>query len=261
MLRALWQHRALMASLVLREFRVRSARAVWGNAWLIIQPAALIFIYTVIFGQVMRARLPGVDDTLAYGIFLCSGLITWNYFTDIVTRCQTLFLDHADLLKTLSFPRSALPLTLLAIATINFAIVIALFLIVLAVLGRWPGVALAGAIPLLALQTLLALSLGVLTGTLNVFFRDIGQAVSVVMQFWFWLTPIIYSIDVVPERLRPFFVWNPMYTVVSGYQRIVMESALPDWDSLLPTAGISLALALVGWGVFRALSADVVDEL
>lgn len=261
MLRALWQHRALIASLVRREFHARSARAVWGNAWLVIQPATMIFIYTVIFGAVMRARLPGVDDTLAYGIYLCSGVITWNYFSDIVMRSQTLFLDHADLLKSLSFPRSALPVALFGSATLNFTIVIGLFLIVLATLGRWPGMALLGAIPLLAVQILLGLGLGILTGTLNVFFRDIGQAVGVVMQFWFWLTPIVYSIEIVPERLKPFFAWNPMYGVMSGYQRIVVSGSLPDWNVLLPSAVVALALALAGWGVFRTLSADVVDEL
>ncbi len=221
----------------------------------------MIFIYTVIFGTVMGARLPGVDDTLAYGIFLCSGVITWNYFSDLVIRCQTLFLDQAHLLKSLSFPRSALVVALFASAAINFAIVVGLFLIVLAVLGRWPGMALLSAIPLLATQTLLGLGLGVLTGTLNVFFRDIGQAVNVVIQFWFWLTPIVYSIDVVPARLRPFFEWNPMYAILNGYQRIVVSGALPDWDALLYSAAVALSFTLIGWWVFRALSADVVDEL
>lgn len=261
MLRALWQVRALIASLVRREFRVRSERAVWGNAWLVIQPAAMIFIYTVIFGQVMRARLPGGTDTLAYGIYLCAGILTWNYFAEIVTRCQTLFLEHADLLKTLSFPRSALPVALFVCASINFAIVTGLFLGVLVVLGRWPGMVLLAALPLLVLQSVLALGLGVLTGTLNVFFRDIGQAVSVVMQFWFWLTPIVYLIDVVPERLIPVFAWNPMFAVMTGYQRIIVASALPDWQALVPSAICALVFAVFGWVVFRRLASDVLDEI
>ncbi len=261
MLRAIFNHRALVKSLVQREFRSRSARAIWGNAWLVIQPAVMIFVYTVIFGQVMRARLPGVDDSLAYGVFLCSGIITWNFFTDIVTRCQTLFVDHADLLKTLQFPRSVLPFSMIVSASINFLIVFALFLALLAVLGRWPGAVLLATVPLLGVQVLLALGLGILTGTLNVFFRDVGQIVGVVTQIWFWLTPIVYSINVIPESIRPLFQMNPMYSIMQGYQQIIMAGVMPDWFSILPTALFALSWAMIGWAVFMQLSPDLVDEL
>ena len=93
------------------------------------------------------------------------------------------------------------------------------------------------------------------------FTSNLAQAVGVVMQFWFWLTPIVYVIDVVPERLIPLFTSNPMFALMTGYQRIVVASALPDWRSLAPSAVTALLLSLIGWGVFRRLSADVLDEI
>jgi lipopolysaccharide transport system permease protein len=261
MLRDLWQHRGLLASLVRREFQVRSVRAAWGNAWLIIQPAIQILIYTVIFAGVLRAKLPGTSDRLAYGLYLCAGVITWSYFADLVTRSQTLFQDRADLLKTIRFPRSVLPLALLVSATIQFAIVAGLFLLLLLVLGRWPGNALLAAVPLLAVQSLLGLGLGVFFGTLNVFYRDVGQAMAVLLQFWFWLTPIVYPVSIVPDVLEPWFAWNPMLHVVSGYQRIVLLGARPEWDALWIVALVALAVAGTAWGVFRKLSPDLVDDL
>jgi len=262
MLRDLWQHRGLISSLVRREFQVRSVRAAWGNAWLVIHPAIQILIYTVIFAEVLRAKLPGMmNDRLAYGLYLCVGVITWGYFADLVSRSQTLFQDHADLLKTIRFPRFALPISMWIAATLNFIIVASLFLVVLAVLGRWPGWSLLAALPILVSQSLLGLGLGMLTGTLNAFYRDVGQAMAVILQFWFWLTPIVYPLAIVPEALRGAFQLNPMLPLLTGYQDIVLLRETPDWASVAPVAIASLALCLWAWIVFRSLSPDMVDEL
>jgi len=261
LVRDLWQHRGFIASLVRREFQLRSARAVWGSAWLVIQPALQIVIYTVIFAEVLRAKLPGVSDRLAYGLFLCAGVITWGYFAELVSRSQTLFLDHAEILKTIRFPRSTLPVALWISATLNFAIIASLFLVALLLLGRWPGWPLLGALPLLACQALLGLGVGVLTGTLNVFYRDVGHAVNIILQFWFWLTPIVYPLEVVPAQLRGGFAWNPMLHLVSGYQGIVLGHAQPDWRAVTAVAVGAAFLGFAAWQVFRGLSPDLVDEL
>ena len=261
LLRDLWRHRLLVAGLVRRDFQVRSVRAVWGNLWLVIQPAIQILIYTVIFAEVLRARLPGSNDQMGYALYVCVGLITWNYFSDIVMRSQTLFAQHADLLKTIRFPRSALPVALVISASIQFAIVCGLFSLMLIVVGRWPGIILVEALPLLVCQVLLAVGLGLLTGTINVFFRDVGEAVAVFLQFGFWLTPIVYPLAIVPEALRSVLVWNPMLHIIGGYQGLLLEGTAPNWQVVGLIAILSGALCVAAWGVFRALSPDLVDEL
>ena len=261
MLRAAWQYRGLIGSLVRRELGLRSQRALWGHAWLVIQPAMQIVIYTVIFAGVLRARLPGVDDSFAYGFYVCAGIITWGYFADIVNRSCVLFLDHGYLLKAVPFPRSALPAALLLSATLNFAILAGLFAAVLAVSGRWPGWIALAWLPLLAVQVVLALGLGVLCGTLNAFYRDVGNAMGVLLQFWFWLTPIVYPIGILPDALRGALAWNPLVPLVSGYQRVAIQGAPPDWEACAGTALFASFAALCGWAVFRALSVDLVDEL
>jgi lipopolysaccharide transport system permease protein len=260
-IRAVWNYRGLVAGLVRRDLRLRSLRAAWGGAWLVIQPALQIGIYTLVFSRVLAARLPGVDDPLAYSLYLCAGLLPWTYFQEIVLRSQTLFLEHAHLLKAIYFPRSTLPLALLGTATLNFALVAGIFLLLLLALGRWPGTVLLAALPGLAALALLALGLGVLTGTLNVFFRDVGHAVAIALQFWFWLTPIVYPLAIVPEALRGLLAWNPLLPLVTGFQRVVVEHAAPAWDGLALAGAAALGAAAVGWGAFRALSADLVDEL
>ena len=128
-------------------------------------------------------------------------------------------------------------------------------------LGRWPGWALLGAIPLLVCQGLIGLAFGVLAGTLNVFFRDVGKATDVILQFWFWLTPIVYPISIVPDGVRDWFVWNPMFHLVSGYQRIVLTQASPQWDSVVGVGVFAVLTGLIAWVTFRGLSGDLLDEL
>ena len=231
------------------------------NAWIVIEPAVQILIYVVIFSSVLQAKLPGSGDRLSYSIYLCSGLLAWNFFAGLVLQGRTLFLEQADLLRTIRFPRSTLALALLGRNAINAAIPIAMFLLLVALMGRWPGAVVLAAVPFLLIQTVLGLGLAVFVGTLNVFIRDVGAFVGVAVQFGFWLTPIVYPIAVVPEAARPLLKWNPMLHVVGAYQRVMVEGAPPDWSTLLPLAGLTLLVGAGSWLVFRHLGPDLVDEL
>lgn len=261
MLRSLWQFRGFVASLVLQDFRDRSARTLWGHAWLVIEPAIQITIYVLIFSEVLRARLPGTTDGLSYSLYVCSGLLAWNFFSELLLRGRTLFLEHADLLRTIRFPRSTLPLALALRCAIHAAIPMIMFLAVMVALDRWPGALLAATLPFLAIQTLLGLGLAVLCGTLNVFIRDVGNLVAVALQFWFWLTPVVYPLSIVPEAARALLGWNPMLHVITAYQSVIVYRISPDWSPLLPLTAATLGLASIAWLSFRFLGPDLVDEL
>jgi lipopolysaccharide transport system permease protein len=261
MIHSVWSYRTFVRGLVLQEFRDRSARTLWGHAWVVIEPAVQVVIYVVIFSSVLQARLPGTSDRLSYSIYLCSGLLAWNFFASLLLQGRTLFLEHADLLRTMRFPRSTLPIALLGRTAINAAIPIAIFLALVMLLGRWPGAIVLAALPFLLIQMLLGLGLAVLIGTLNVFIRDTGAFVGVIVQFWFWLTPIVYPMNVVPEAARRLLDWNPMLHVVGAYQRVLVEGAAPDWSMLLPLSILTLAVVGGSWLVFRHLGPDLVDEL
>ncbi len=261
MLTAVWQYRGFVWGIVAREFRVRYLNSLLGSAWAVLNPLATILIYTVIFSQVMRTRLAGVDDTLAYSLYLCAGLLPWNYFAELIMRCQTVFLEHANLLKKVSFPRITLPIILLISSTVNFVIIAVVFLLFLVVAGRSPGWALLAFLPLLALQQGFALGFGIVLGTINVFYRDVGQLIGVVMQFWFWLTPIVYSVAIVPGWARSLFELNPMTAMVNAYQQIIISGQWPDWRQFafqLAGAGGALVLAFL---TFDRLAGEMLDEL
>ena len=257
----LWQYRGFIRGSVVREFQTRYRNSLLGGLWTIINPLAMILIYTLIFSKVMQTRLPGVDSPFAYSIFLMSGMLPWNLFIEILGRCQTVFLENAGLIKKISFPKICLPVIVLLNCLINFAIVYALFLAFLVLSGQFPGSVVFAVIPVLALQIALAIGLAMIIGVLNVFFRDVGQFFTIFLQFWFWLTPVVYSITLVPEMLHDALQWNPMTPVVVAYQTIFLQAKEPDWFSLWPTLVLAIALNALGWRLFRKHQVEMVDEL
>jgi homopolymeric O-antigen transport system permease protein len=261
MLTAVWRYRGFVLGMVRREFQVRYLHSVLGSVWAVIGPLSTIVIYTVIFGRLMRARLPGVDDSLAYGVFLCAGVTTWGMFSEVIQRCLSIFIEHANLLKKMSFPRGTLPVIVLLSAAVNFAIVFVLLLLFLAVTGRFPGWSLVAFLPLLIVQQSLALGLGVALGVVNVFFRDVAHAAATLLQFWFWLTPIVYPQQIVGETVQRLLDLNPLTRVVLAYQAILLRGTWPDWSQLLLPALSALAALALGAIAFRRLSGEMVDCL
>ena len=261
MLRGVLAYRGFILGSVQREFQSKYRNSMLGAAWTVLNPLAMIVVYTVIFSQVMRARLPGVDSVFAYGIFLCAGMLTWGLFAEIVGRGQNVFLDNANLLKKLSFPRICLPIIVVLSAGLNFAIIFALFTGFLVLSGNFPGWAFLAILPVLAVQVVFAVGLGMTLGVLNVFFRDIGQLFGIVLQFWFWLTPIVYPLTIVQENIRNMIALNPMTPIVTAYQDILVGGLWPQWGSLVPVTVAGLLLCVMGMQLFRKRAGEMVDEL
>ena len=261
LIRALWAYRGFVFGSVKREFESKYRNSLLGAVWTIINPLSMIVVYTVIFAKLMQAKLPGIDSTFGYSIYLCVGVLTWGFFTEIVTRAQNVFLENANLLKKISFPRLSLPVIVVANASLNFLIIFSLFVIFLVISGNFPGVVFLAIFPVLAIQILFSVGLGISIGVLNVFFRDVGQLFGVILQFWFWLTPVVYPVTILPESVVKFIHYNPMYPIMQAYQGIVVSGKWPDWTSLWPVALISVLLCALGMRLFRKHAGEMVDEL
>lgn len=257
----LWTYRSFILGSVKREFQSRYRNSLLGPLWPLLQPLAMIAIYTLIFSQVMSARLPGVDDGLAYGIFICAGVLTWGLFSEVTSRCVGLFLENANLLKKLSFPRACLPAIVLLNALLNFSITLGLFLVVLLLMGRFPGEALLALPMLIGIQLLFAISLGMCLGILNVFFRDVGQLFAIGLQFWFWLTPIVYPLGILPSFVQPWLALNPMTGLMQAYQGVFVQGLWPNWPTLWPALLAGVACSFLAVRLIRRREAEMLDEL
>lgn len=259
----LWRYRSFIGGMVQAEFRQRYTGALLGPFWAVLTPALLIATYLAVFSQVMRGRLPGLaeGDGLDFGLFLAIGIICWTLFQETVMRCQSMFLDHAGLLRKSTFPRASLPVAILLSAMLGFALILLVFLALILALGRFPGVGLLGLIPLLALQQALAAGLGVLLGIATVFLRDLAQLTPTALTLGFWLTPIVYPRSILPDWAAGLIAWNPLADIFEGYQALVLNGRYEGWAGLWPQLLLAALLLLGAVALFRRLAPAIVDEL
>jgi lipopolysaccharide transport system permease protein len=261
LLTPLWNYRHFIAASIQGDLQRRFARSSLGGLWFILHPLAQAAILALVLSEVLAAKLPGVASGAGYAVWLLAGMAAWNLFSEIVTRCTTIFIEYSGALKKLSFPRLCLPVIVGGSALLNHVLLLAAIAIVVPLLGHPIGAAWL-VIPVgIVLTAALAFGLGVLLGTFNVFARDIAQVTGIVMQLWFWLTPIVYTPDTLPQRLRWLVDINPMAPIVRLYQDAILYDRWPQWETLgIPVALAALLFAL-SFIVFRRASAELVDAL
>lgn len=257
-----WRYRHFILSSIHTEFRARFVRSKLGGVWMIIHPLAQAAIFALVLAEVMAAKLPGMANSkFAYAIYLLSGMLAWSLFSEIVSRCLTVFIDNGNLLKKMLFPRINLPLIIAGSALINNLLLLLAVLVVFALLGHVPGREIAW-MPLLILLTMaLGLGVGLLLAVFNVFVRDVGQVVPIALQLGFWFTPIVYTPDVVPLRLRSLLHLNPMTPIVESFQNVMLFDQPPDFPALAWIFIITLLLMMAALALFRRASGEMADVL
>ena len=261
MLLSAWRYRYFIFSSIKTELRTKFVRSRLGGLWMILNPLSQVLIFAFVLSAVLSAKLPGIDNQYAYAIYLMAGILGWSLFAEIVNRCLTLFIENGNILKKLVFPKIALPLIVTGSALVNNALLFAAILAIFGVLGHVPSTALIWLPALMVVNIALALGLGLALGVLNVFMRDIGQIVPVILQFLFWFTPIVYIANIIPEQYRTWLVFNPMIPIVTGYQNVLLYNRAPDWAGLGVIALIALALLAFSLLLFRKASPEMVDQL
>lgn len=256
-----WRFRYFISSSIRTELRIKFVRSRLGGLWMILNPLAQVLIFAFILSAVLSAKLPGIDNRYAYAIYLMSGTLGWSLFSEIVTRCLTMFIDNGNILKKLAFPRIALPLIVVGSALVNNILLLIAVLFIFGVLGHYPGMTMICLPVLMAITVALALGTGLILGVLNVFMRDIGQVVPVLLQFIYWFTPIVYMANIIPEKYRAWLFINPLISLIVGFQDILLYNRMPDWSSLAVPASIAAILLVFSLILFRKASPEMVDQL
>ena len=260
-IKSLWAYRDFILGSVNRQLQDKYHNSMMGSIWIILNPLAMVFTYTVIFSKLMNARFIESHSQYAYSIYVCSGLILWGLFSEIVMNGQSIFLDNAALLKKISFPRLCLPIIVVFKALINFSIIFGLFIAFLLITKNFPGWILINIFPLVFILVIFSIGLGVCLGVLNVFFRDIGQLFGIFINFWFWLTPIVYSLDILPGFSRNIITLNPMTPLIQAFQELLLKHLALNWKALLPIIILGIILCMLSFGLFRKHASEIVDEI
>ena len=256
-IRNLLQYRELLYFFVLREIKAKYKQAVLGVAWAFLQPLVLIGVFTVVFSYF--ARLP--SDGAPYAVFSYCALLPWQFFATVLARGTGSLVSHQGLVQKVYFPREIIVFAVVASAVVDFTIGGFIFWGLLWYYGIPLTIHGFLILPVFAIQVCFVIGIILILSPLNVFFRDIGLLIPLVIQVWMYATPIIYPMSLVPERFRPFYALNPMAGIVEAYRKILIHNSVPDFTSLSIAAAVSFIVLVLGLVYFKQVEFKLADVL
>jgi len=258
--RNLTRYADLIHTLSEHRIRVRYKQSVLGVAWAIVQPVALMAIYTVIFSLVARIQTNGTP----YAIFVFAGLVPWSYFSTALTAGTNSLVSHSNLITKVYFPREILPLTYVISGLFDFLVASSL-LVGLMVFYRVPVNAnILYALPVLAVMTMFVIAMVLILSATQVRFRDVGVGVPLLLQIWMFATPIVYPLSAVAGLPRPLgwlYRLNPMVGVIESFRRTVLQGMTPDFAMLGVSMLVTTALLPAAYLYFKRVEGTAADVI
>ena len=248
-------HFDLLLAWTSRIIRARYQQSVLGILWAIIQPAATVAIFSIVFTRIVAIETSGVP----YVLFSFVTLVPWTLFAASLTDVVGSVADNMNLVAKVYFPRELLGLGAILARLVDFSIAAGVLIGLMIYFGiplfrtAWLYLPL-----VVAIQLALALGLGLAGAALNVFYRDIKHVVALALQLWIYASPVIYPVSSVPARLRTLYFLNPMVAVVDAYREILLHGRAPD-AHLLWSGCIAFSALLAGYWYFKRLEFEFAD--
>jgi lipopolysaccharide transport system permease protein len=253
-LRGLLAYRELLYFLTWRDVKVRYKQTVLGAAWAILQPLLTMLIFTLFFGKL--AGIP--SDGIPYPIFAYAGLLPWTFFSNAVTNSGNSLVGSANLITKVYFPRMIIPGAAIMAGLVDFAIASVLMgalMVIYQVKLTWFALML---VPLTVLTALLALGVGMWMSALNVKFRDVRYALPFLIQLWMFVSPIIYPVNMLPEKWRWVMALNPLTGIITGFRAALFGHPF-DWKALSLSTVITVAMLTYSAFSFRRMEKSFAD--
>jgi lipopolysaccharide transport system permease protein len=245
LIRDTYRYRELIWALAIKELKIRYKRSVLGFMWALLNPALLMVVMTLVFSTIMRLNIPH------YAIFLLSVLLPWTFFSQALSYSVESIVGNGDLIKKVAIPKLVFPMSALVSNLINLLLSLIPLAILVPVLRHpfyWTWIYLP--VPLLALA-LFTLGASFFFAVANVFYRDVAHILQIVLSAWFYVTPIIYPLDLIPAGYRWIFKCNPIIYVINGFRLSVYYGQLPKAPSIIASFVCGLISLVIGYSIFR----------
>ena len=251
----LYEYRELLKSSIKKDVGGKYKNSVLGVLWSFLYPLLQIAVYAIVFPLIMRSNMEN------YTVFVCCGLIPWNFFSTAISRSSFTMIENGNILKKVYFPREILPISVVTSEAVNF--VISTIIILAFVLGTGMGLTWYVIFypVILLIQYILLIGISLFVSSITVYFRDLQHFIGIALQLLFYATPIVYATNIIPESYQWILRLNPMTFIIDGYRSIFYYQQQPDLISLGITLLVSLILCVVGYLLFSKLQKRFAEEL
>jgi lipopolysaccharide transport system permease protein len=250
-------YRELVYFLAWRDIKVRYKQTAIGVAWAVLQPLAMMAVFTILFGKLANIPSEGVP----YPLFAYAALLPWQLFSRTISESTSSLIKDQRLITRVYFPRIIVPLATTIAAIVDFAIASGLLVVLMFVYGVTPGAAVIWLPAFILLMVIAALGVGFWFSALNVEYRDVMYTVPFIIQFWFFVTPVVYPSSLVPERWQILYGLNPMVGVIEGFRWALLGVGKGPSPMLAVSILIALFLFVSGIIWFQRKEESFVDSL
>lgn len=252
----LYMYREMIFSLVRRDLKGRYKGSVLGFLWTFLNPLLQLGVYTLVFSVIMRN---GIKD---YYLFLFVALIPWIFFSTCVSGGSTCIMAQKEMIKKIYFPRQVLPLAFVTSQFVNMLLSFLVLVPVLIVGKKGINLLALAYLPIIMLiEYILALGMAMLMSAITVYLRDTEYILGIITMAWQFLSPVIYSIQQVPEKIRPIFILNPMTSILTAYRDVLYYKQIPKVTTLLNAVICGIGLLIISLLIFNKLSRHFAEEL
>ncbi|MDJ0849061.1 MAG: ABC transporter permease [Myxococcota bacterium] len=253
--RSLIYRRDLLRELVARDMKIRYKRSFLGVGWTLVNPLAQLLVFDFVFRVLFRA------DTPNFSAFLFIGIVSWSWFSSALLQGTSAILENRDLIRQPGFPSALLPNVTVASHLIHYLITLPIVFVLLLLNGILPGTHVLWLPVLIALQYGLTLALAYLVASLHVSFRDTQYLLGIALMLGFFMTPILYTMSIVPETYLPLYEFNPMAHLIEAYRAVLLYGDAPDLDVLETLTWVTAAALLVFYLYFRRASSSFAEQI
>lgn len=240
-----YKYREMFVALVARDVRLRYRGSALGVVWTLLSPLLQMLVYTLVFSTIMRI------DVAHYNVFVFCSLLPWMWFANSLTMGSETIFQNGSLIKKIYFPTELLPLVSVTSHMVNFVFALPVLAVFMALSGIAFTPALLALPLVMAVQFFFVFSLVLLFSMLNTFYRDVSYLMSVAIMVWFYLTPVLYPLHMIPHKYYAWFLLNPMLHLTHAYRTIFMMGEWPAWRGLGVVFAISLGIFSLAYPLFN----------
>lgn len=254
-LNEVYQYRQMLKSMVLTDLRTRYKGSFLGFLWTFINPLLMLVIYSMVFSSIMRMNIEN------YPMFLFVAILPWIFFSSSIQNSAGLVLRNNSLVKKIYFPREILPISVVIGGLINYLFGLCIMIPACIIFGVKMTSAVMFFPVLLMVYTFITLGLSFIVSALNVYFRDLEHIISFLIQLFFYLTPIVYSVDYVPAEFQFLYKINPLSFMIESFRGIFFYGVLPPIDKFIMYAAVSVVVLIGGWFFYHILQKRFAEEI
>lgn len=255
--RELYEYRQMIASLVRRDLRGRYKGSFLGFLWTFINPLLQLLVYSLVFTNIMR-----VEDVEIYYLYLFIALIPWLFFSNSIAGGASCIIAQKDMVSKIYFPREVIPISYVTSGFVNMLLCFIVVIAAVLISGIEVNVLTWLFLPVIfIIQYILVLGITMLASAVTVYFRDLEHILGIIMMAWMYLTPIIYTPNMVPDSFRMYFDLNPMTHIVTAYRDILYYGRMPEFSTLISSVVFGIVFLVIGFVSFGKLKRHFAEEM